>query len=171
MKKILTLSCVLFFVVVVLGYSKSSVAAEPTYTEDELAKMAADTASVKPEEVKAEFALIQEATIFFNNMACDNVLPSTPKEKIQRLEAKRESSGYPVKYPVKVRIDVELKATASGLQEYTLEKTERDKAWYVFSAFQAGLDKKVELKLPSQADQDKANVKVPELVKEWNGQK
>lgn len=156
--------------VIALGFSKSSVA-EPTYTEDKLAKMAADTASVKPEEVKAEFTLIQEATVFFNIMAYDNALPSTPKEKIQRLEAKRESSGYPVKYPAKVRIDIELKDPASGLQEYIVEKTERDKPWKLFSAFQSGLDTKVELKLPSQADQNKANAKVPELVKEWNDQK
>jgi len=146
---------------------------EPTYSEDELFKMAASASSLNVEDVKNAFALIQEATVFFNILSCENALPSTPNKIIKRFEAKLDPPEFIVKYPVNVIIEIELNDPAAGFQQYTMEKLALNKAWEVHSAFQLSAEKKkvAVLKLPSQSNQKKANDKVPESIKEWNDQK
>ena len=153
-------TCLLTLTLLVLFVFSATVKAQHAFSEEELAK-------IKPEDVQKTMLIAQEAVAFFNFMSCENMLPSTPKGSIKRSESIIVNPEFPVRFPVKVVTNVEVKNTVPGYQKYTLEKAEANIPWRVSSGVQLNADSKkiFDLKLPSQEDQKKANDKLPELLK------
>ena len=118
------------------------------------------------EEINESFRMMKEGNSFFLFLLSTNALPETASETVTNSVATLDPPSFTVTYPVKMRVDVRRKS--GGVHVYSLTKKSLSNTWVVADGWEdiAG-KKRSPLKLPTEADQIRANEALPGMMHEW----
>ena len=146
----------------------SSSQTNKTYSEEELAGMAAEFSKQPPESFILSFQVLREASSIFCYMLCGNLIPSTGTNDIGSFALYSDPPSFTNRYPLRVKGKVNLKNTPSRLHIYIMEKAATNMEWRIISGWLTDTNKAKlsELKLPSEADERIANGRLPILLDE-----
>jgi hypothetical protein len=119
------------------------------------------------EEINESFRLMKEGTTFFLFLLSTNALPGTASETVTNSVAALDPPSFTVTYSVKVRVDASRKN--GDMHVYSLTKNSSSNTWVVADGWEeiAG-EKRSPLKLPTEADQIRANEALPTMMKAWD---
>ena len=118
-------------------------------------------------EINESIGLMKEGTAFFIFLLSTNALPETASETVTNSVAALDPPSFTVTYPVKVRVDA--KRIHGDIHIYSLIKSSPSNTWVVADGWEeiAG-EQASSLKLPTEADQIKANESLPTMMQTWN---
>jgi hypothetical protein len=121
------------------------------------------------QEINETCKLLWEGTSFFIYLLSTNALPATPTNSVAKTVQVLDPPTFKGTYPVKVRVDVKRKQ--GDMHVYSLIKNTPSNNWFFSTGWEVTNGVKGSLlKLPSDADQIRANDALPAMMQEWESE-